>query len=112
MSPGTDINLKDGMPPVAQAIDHLKFSVERARRQGYKCAVIIHGYGSTGKGGIICSKARQWLSAQERNGKLNAVIPGEEFTLFNTKALTQKNRYSELKNLLDAYNHGITIIEL
>lgn len=45
--------------------------------------LVIHGYGSTGKGGVIHDKARQWLKAQERNRKVKAVIFGEDFTIFN-----------------------------
>ena len=53
--------------------------------------MIIHGYGSTGKGGVIHDKARQWLKAQERNGKMKAVIYGEDFSIYNAQARELKN---------------------
>ena len=74
--------------------------------------LIIHGYGSTGKGGAICEKARQWLKAQERNGKVKTVIFGEDFTLFNFKALELKNKYQELEQLMRVCNNGVTVVEL
>ena len=50
---------------------------------------------SKGKGGAIHDKARQWLKAQERNGKIKKVIFGENFTLFNFEALALKNKCHE-----------------
>jgi hypothetical protein len=73
---------------------------------------IIHGYGSSGKGGAIRDKARQGLNAQARNGVVKSVINGEDFNLFNFKALELKNTYKELEQLLKVCNHGVTIVEL
>ena len=108
----TEINIKESMPTVAEAMEYLKSSIDRCRKNKYKCVLIIHGYGSTGKGGAIHDKARQWLKAQERNGKLRTVIFGEDFSLFNIKALELKNRYRELEELMKVCNHGVTVIEL
>ena len=62
--------------------------------------MVIHGYGSSGKGGAIRTKARQWLNAQVRNGTIKAVINGEDFDIFNFKALELKDKYRELEKLL------------
>lgn len=112
MNDYTEINIKEGMPLVSEAMDHLKAGLERSRKNKYGCVLIIHGYGSTGKGGTIREKARQWLMAQERNGKVKTVIPGEDFNIFNFKALELKNRYRELEQLLKVCNHGVTVVEL
>ena len=108
----TELNIKENMPTVPEAIKYLQDSIIRLKSEKYHCVLIIHGYGSTGKGGTICIKARQWLKAQERNGKLKAVIFGEDFNIFNFKALELKNKYHELYTLLQICNHGVTIIEL
>lgn len=107
-----ELNVKDGMPVVADALNYLKRSLESYRREKVRCVLVIHGYGSTGKGGAICGKARQWLKAQERNGQIKAVIFGEDFDIFNFKALELKNRFHELDPLLKVCNHGVTVIEL
>ena len=107
-----ELNIKAGMPVVSDALDYLKKSLDLLRKDKCKCVLIIHGYGSTGKGGAICEKARQWLKAQERNGRIKTVIFGEDFSLFNFKALELKNRFQELKPLLDVCNHGVTVVEL
>ena len=49
--------------------------------------IIIHGYGSSGKGGAIKEKVRQWLNAQARNGVIKCVINGEDFDIFLTLRL-------------------------
>ena len=108
----TEINIKQDMPIVADAMRYLQTSIERLKREKYEVVLIIHGYGSTGKGGAIHDKARQWLKAQERNRKIKSVIFGEDFTIFNFEALALKNKCRELEPLLKICNHGVTVIEL
>ena len=112
MNTYTEINIKEGMPLVADALNYLKSSIERCRRNRYGCVMIIHGYGSTGKGGVIHDKARQWLKAQERNGKMRTVIYGEDFSIFNAQARELKNLYPKLEQLFRVCNHGVTVVEL
>ena len=107
-----EINLEDGKPTVADALIILKSSINNAKSGNVGCLYIIHGYGSSGKGGVIRDKARQWLNAQARNGVVKCVINGEDFNLFNFKALELKNTYKELEQLLKVCNHGVTIVEL
>ncbi len=73
---------------------------------------IIHGYGSSGKGGVIRKKIRSFLNAQLKNGKIKAVINGEDFNVFNFKALELKNKYKELEQLFRVCNHGVTVVEV
>lgn len=107
-----EIDLEYGLPTVDEAMAYLKSIVDSAKSSGHKCLYIIHGYGSSGKGGAIRVKARQWLNAQVRNGKVKAVINGEDFNIFNDKARELKNKYSELEQLLRVTNHGVTVVEL
>ena len=99
MSAYIEINIKEDMPTVAEAMQYLQSELDRLRRNKYKCVQIVHGYGSTGKGGAICIKARQWLKAQEQKGKIKSVVYGEDFTIFNATARELKNRYAELEQL-------------
>ena len=108
----TEINIKEGMPVVADAMRYLQDSIARLKRERCECVLIVHGYGSTGRGGAICEKARQWLKAQERGGKLKKVIFGEDFDLFNFDALALKNKYRELEALMKVCNNGVTVVEL
>lgn len=106
-----EINLEEGKPTVADALMILKSSIGNAKSGNVGCLYIIHGYGSSGKGGAIREKARQWLNAQARNGDVKCVINGEDFDLFNVKALELKNKYKELEQLLKVCNHGVTVVE-
>ena len=108
----TELNIKEGMPTVAEAMHCLQISVERLKRERYGVVVVVHGYGSTGKGGAICGKARAWLKAQEKSGRIKQVIFGEDFSLFNFRALDLKNKCTELAPLLRVCNHGVTVAEL
>ena len=112
MSNYTELNIKEGMPLVSEAMDFLKSSIERCRKNKFRCILVIHGYGSSGKGGAIRDKARQWLKAQERNGKIKSVTSGEDFSIFNFKSLELKNKYRESDPLLRVCNHGVTVVEL
>ncbi len=108
----TEINIKEDMPTVPEAMRYLQDCITRLKRDRYDVVLIVHGYGSTGKGGAICPKARQWLKAQERGGKVKQVIFGEDFTIFNFAALALKNQCRDLEPLLRVTNHGVTVVEL
>ena len=108
----TEINLEEGMPTCDEAMDKLKTSLKLAKQSKYKCAIVIHGYGSSGKGGAIRLKARQWLNAQVRNGSLKAVVNGEDFDVLNAKARELRGKFPELEQLLRVINHGVTVVEL
>ena len=107
-----EINLEEGMPTVDEAMSYLKMSITLCKQNRIGCLAVIHGYGSSGKGGVIRVKARQWLNAQVRNGTIKTVINGEDFDVLNFKALELKSKYGELEKLLKVCNHGITIVEI
>ena len=111
MSAYTELNIEKGMPLVNDAMNNLKISLDFYRKNGYKCILIIHGYGSSGKGGSICNRARKWLNSQKQNKKVKSVIFGEEVSIFNDEARKLKSKYRELTNLLTVCNHGVTVVE-
>lgn len=112
MSKYKEINLEEGMPTVDEAMNYLKMSITLCKQNKIGCLVVIHGYGSSGKGGAIRAKARQWLNAQVRNGTIKAVINGEDFNVFNFNALELKNKYKELEQLFRVCNHGVTVVKV
>lgn len=107
-----EINLEEGMTTVDDALMYLKSEVANAKLSKVKCLYINHVYGSSGREGAIRTKARQWLNAHVRNGKIKAVINGEDFQVTNLKALEMKNKFLELEQLFRVTNHGVTIVEL
>jgi hypothetical protein len=73
------VNLEKGKPLVQQALDRLAVVVSNGRREGYKALTLIHGYGSSGKGGAIKEAVRQHLQFLHQQGTVRTIIPGEEF---------------------------------
>ena len=60
-SPVRVLNLEQGMPTVEEALSRLRLEIQRLKSEGAKAAKLIHGYGSTGRGGKICVGVRQEL---------------------------------------------------
>ena len=73
------VNLEKGKPFVQQALDRLAVVILNGRREGYKALTLIHGYGSSGKGGAIKEAIRQHLQFLHQQGMVRTIIPGEEF---------------------------------
>lgn len=107
-----EIDLEDGQPTVKEALDRLKFEVERSKKLKVKCILVIHGYGSSGSGGKIRLAIRKWLETEEKNKIIKALVYGERFDIFNAKAIELKNKYHQLIPLLKVNNFGVTVIEL
>jgi hypothetical protein len=107
-----EINVKSGMPLVHEAMDYLERKLSDLRREKCKCVVVIHGYGSTGKGGAIGKAVRRYLMEEKAKGRVKAVVFGENLTIFNFEALAMKSRYPELAPYFSVCNEGITAVEL
>ena len=103
-----EINVENGFTS-DEALAYVKQVLSNSKKV---CIYIIHGYGSSGKGGIIRQKIRSFLNAQLKNGKIKAVVNGEDFNVFNVKALELKNKHKELEQLFRVCNHGVTVVEL
>ena len=103
-----EINVENGFTS-DEALAYIKQVLSNSKKT---CICIIHGYGSSGKGGVIRQKVRDYLNTQLKNGKIKGVVNGEDFNVFNLKALELKNKHKELEQLFRVCNHGITVVEL
>ena len=105
-------NIEKFMPTVYQAEILVKNNLETYRRQGIKAFKIIHGYGSTGKGGALRTGIRHYLD-QLKGAKIIAdYVPGENWTVFDEttrKVLDLDNAFRKDEDL-GKMNSGITII--
>lgn len=110
----TVVNLEAGMPTVATAQSLLSQSLRTAKAGGAHLVKLIHGYGSTGKGGAIRSAVRRELADRKRRGQIAAYIPGEDFSPFDEDTRRALSRHPELAKDRDysRQNHGITIVVL
>lgn len=114
MSELREVNLERGMPTAQTALSQLALELRRSRSMGYTALKIIHGYGSTGKGGKIRVQARSRLERMKGAGEIRGYIPGEEFSIFNSATLEAFRRCGALRKDpdLERHNNGVTIILL
>ncbi len=108
------VNLEQGMPTAAQAVPLLEQALRSAK--AYRCPVIkiIHGYGSSGRGGVLRTRLRQELAAKRAAGQIKEFVPGEDFSPFSAAARTALAAEPSLSKDSDytRCNHGITIVVL
>lgn len=108
------INLKEFLPTVELAIANLEIQIDIAKQSFTKGIKVIHGYGSHGKGGAICSAVKKYLIMAKRKKIIKDIISGSEWSLQNEKSLSLIFSCPSCSNDedLNKGNVGITIIML
>jgi hypothetical protein len=108
------VNLETGMPTVEQALHRLSGELYTSRRMGCTAVKLIHGYGSSGKGGKIRLAVRRELEGQALRNQIKGYIPGEKFSIFESATLSAFSAAPDLRKDadLDRYNNGITFVLL
>ncbi|MEG1686719.1 MAG: Smr/MutS family protein [Angelakisella sp.] len=106
------INLEAGMPTVEGAMIQLRQSLLSAKARRVRVIKLIHGYGSTGKGGAIGAATRRELAKYRQSGAITDYIPGEEFSPFSPNARKALEVEPALRKDTDytRSNQGITIV--
>lgn len=105
-------NVEKFMPTVYQAEIIVKNNIETYRKKGIRIFKIIHGYGSTGKGGSLRIGIRNYLSQLKKAKIISDFIPGEDWSIFNetTRKVLDLDNSLRKDPDLDKMNSGITII--
>ncbi len=109
-----ELNIKRDRPTVEVARERLIQEIARAKKNGVQVLKVIHGYGSSGSGGILREELREQLTALQKSGTIKQVVFGEEFNIFERATANLVAQFPELRND-DAYNRsnkGITLIVL
>ena len=108
------LNLEDGMPVVSEAVDRMHMGLQEMRVSRAGAVKLIHGYGSTGHGGKICSAVRQELASMKRRKLIRDYISGEDFGPMDdaSRKLAERNREITRDPDYGRINHGITIVVL
>ena len=106
------INLEIGMPNTLDAMSALNNRIYAERATRARCVKIVHGYGSTGKGGAIRKACRQKLMEYRRRGVIKDYCPGEKFSPFTEEGRKFMELCPELRTDMDwgRDNQGITIV--
>lgn len=107
-----EINLKEGMPRVEEALAVLERSMMRARAEKLAVAKFIHGYGSSGVGGEIRIAVQKRLREMESAGTIHAAIFGEDWSASDAGTWALLKAHPELKAdiHLGKKNLGITVV--
>jgi len=106
------VNLEQGMPTVERALERLVLELESSKRQGFRVVTLIHGYGSTGKGGAIREAVRSRLQYYKYQGQINEVLLGEQFSSRSGAGRQLLRRFPSLAShhALNRANPGITLV--
>jgi Smr domain len=107
------INIKAGMPLVEAGLARLEQELAQAMRAGVRVVRIIHGYGSTGKGGLLRDACRACLGRMLKSGQITSFLPGEDYSGATNAARNLIRRCPELRSSerTDRLNPGITFVE-
>lgn len=102
------------MPTLDDARRSVIEEIKRARRDGARALKVIHGYGSSGKGGKLCHGLRKSFALRKKEGVIRDFIPGEDFSIFDNRVLALLEAVPELRGDpdLNATNEGITVLWL
>ncbi len=108
------INLEDAMPTVKEAVGRLQLEIKLAKSQGVSVLKVIHGFGSTGRGGKIRPAVHRELEKYRSKGWIEAYIPGEKLSIFdeNTRWAIHCCPAFRKDRDIERWNSGITVIVL
>ncbi len=107
-------NVEAGRPGLEEARRLVAEEIRQARRGGARVLKIIHGYGSSGRGGTLCVGLRKSFALRKKEGAIRDFIPGEEFSIFNPVTLALLEAVPEIRGDPDlgATNEGVTVLWL
>ena len=108
------LNIEAGMPTVEEARQRLLAELKQAKQSGVGAVKVIHGYGSTGKGGALRDALRKSLLRRKKEGLVTRVIFGEKWSVFEDDARYAIEHCPDLRSDRDLNhsNEGITIAVL
>jgi hypothetical protein len=102
------------MPTLEEARRLVIDEIKRAKREGARVLKVIHGYGSSGKGGALCIGLRKSFGLRKKEGVIKDFIAGEGFSIFEENVLAVLDAVPELRGDpdLNVINEGVTILWL
>lgn len=102
------------MPPAQVALKRMRSALSLARDARVPAVKLIHGYGSTGRGGKIRAAVRRELRNLEADGEIRLFVPGERFSPFEEAGLQAVSLCFALTRDEDYQkgNPGITVVVL
>jgi hypothetical protein len=114
MSAIRTFNVEAGLPTLDEARRLAIDEIKRAKGAGARVLKVIHGYGSSGKGGALCVGLRKSFGLRKKEGVIKEFIAGEDFSIFDERVLNLLEAVPELRGDTDlgVINQGVTFIWL
>jgi len=114
MSAIRTFNVEAGLPTLDEARRLVIEEIKLAKRAGARVLKVIHGYGSSGKGGALCVGLRKSFGLRKKEGVIKEFVTGEDFTIFNDTVLALLEAVPGLRGDPDlgTTNEGITVLWL
>ncbi len=106
------INIEHGFPTRDQARQKLESAIAQAKKEGTQALKIIHGYGSSGQGGVLRFAIRGYLRQMKDRGEIVLFVNGESFSQFEERSRELLRRQPDLlvDQDLGNGNRGITLV--
>jgi hypothetical protein len=106
--------LKQGRPTVAEARQRLLAELQQARQRGDRVLKLIHGYGSSGSGGVLKDAIRASLRRRLKEGAIRAFVAAEKWDTLDEACRSMLAECPELARDPDFhnYNQGVTFVLL
>ncbi len=108
------VNLEEGRPAVTDALARLQMELRLTRGSRIKVLKLIHGFGSSGRGGKLRPAVRRHLDTQRGRGYLKFYIPGERLSIFDEDTRRALDLCPALRSDpdLERHNNGVTVVVL
>ena len=106
------VNLEMGRPVLEVALNRMTQVIAEAKRNKVNILTLIHGYGSSGKGGVIRTECRKNLDFMKIKGRISDYVCGEDFNKHSGVVKSLLRRYPELASdhNMNRDNKGITLV--
>ena len=106
------VNLERNFPLASEASVRLSQEIRLAKCSRCRALKVIHGYGSSGKGGAIKAACLKLCAERKRSGMIRHFVRGEAFTPFTEDGRKAIEICPKLKTDIDygRQNDGVTII--
>jgi hypothetical protein len=106
------INVKKDFPTIDYALYLIDQEIKFSKATGNRAIVVIHGYGSSGKGGVIKEAIKNYLPDLKRKRVIIDYVHGENWG--ETNPIRQKICEAcpdlILQENLQSLNSGVTVI--
>jgi hypothetical protein len=114
MSTLKTFNVEADLPSLDEARRRVIEEIRKSKREGVRVLKVIHGYGSSGKGGTLCFGLQKSFALRKKEGVIKDFVPGGDFSIFNPVALAMIEAVPELRGDpdLSATNEGVTLLWL